>query len=123
MPRQSARQRSRSATAVSAGSVGWGATTAGPGAPASSGVLVSARCTRPTVDSNSDDVGYAVGAGVDYLVTPNLSLGLEYLYTDLGKTDTKVTYTNGITRASFNADSSSDLDFHTVWAKASFRFN
>lgn len=77
----------------------------------------------PTVDSNSDDVGYAVGAGVDYLVTPNLSLGLEYLYTDLGKTDTKVTYTNGITRASFNADSSSDLDFHTVWAKASFRFN
>ena len=77
----------------------------------------------PTVNSNSDDVGYAVGAGVDYLVTPNFSLGLEYLYTDLGKTDTKVTYTNGITAASFTADSSSDLDFHTVWAKASFRFN
>ncbi|KTQ96029.1 hypothetical protein NS365_10340 [Aureimonas ureilytica] len=77
----------------------------------------------PTVNSNSDDVGYAVGAGVDYLVTPNFSLGLEYLYTDLGKTDTKITYTNGVTQTSFNADSSSNLDFHTVWAKASFRFN
>jgi len=77
----------------------------------------------PTVNSNSDDVGYAVGAGVDYLVTPNLSLGLEYLYTNLGETDTKITYTNGITQTSFDANSSSDLDFHTVWAKASFRFN
>lgn len=78
----------------------------------------------PTVDSNSDDVGYAVGAGVDYLVTPNFSLGLEYLYTDLGDTDTTVTYRNaaGVTQA-FNATSTDSLDFHTVWAKASFRFN
>ncbi|WP_061932007.1 outer membrane protein [Aureimonas sp. AU22] len=78
----------------------------------------------PTVDSNSDDVGYAVGAGVDYLVTPNLSLGLEYLYTDLGKTDTTVTYRNAAgVQQPFTASSNDDLDFHTVWAKASFRFN
>jgi len=78
----------------------------------------------PTVDSNSDDVGYAVGAGVDYLVTPNLSLGLEYLYTDLGSTDTTVTYVNAAgVQAPFTATSNDDLDFHTVWAKASFRFN
>lgn len=78
----------------------------------------------PTVDSNSDDVGYAVGAGVDYLVTPNLSLGLEYLYTDLGKTDTTVTYRNAAgVQQPFTATSNDDLDFHTVWAKASFRFN
>ena len=77
----------------------------------------------PTVDSDSDDVGYAVGAGVDYLVTQNFSLGLEYLYTDLGETDTTVTYTNGTSAQTFTATSNDDLDFHTVWAKASFRFN
>ncbi|WP_062014196.1 outer membrane protein [Aureimonas sp. AU4] len=83
-----------------------------------------------TVNANQDnnDVGYAVGGGVDYLVTPNLSLGLEYLYTDLGSSDAKVTYTAignrfGADAQSFTANSNSDLDFHTVWAKASFRFN
>jgi len=83
-----------------------------------------------TVSANqdSDDIGYAVGGGVDYLVTPNLSLGLEYLYTDLGSSDANITYTAVGTalqtdQQSFTSDSNSDLDFHTVWAKASFRFN
>jgi len=77
-----------------------------------------------TVDSSSDDTGYAVGGGVDYLVTQNFSLGLEYLYTDLGDSDLNVTYLDPTGRtAGFTTTSSSDLDFHTVWAKASFRFN
>ena len=87
------------------------------------GTLAATNGFIPTVNSDSNDVGYAVGAGVDYLVTPNLSLGLEYLYTDLGDSDTKITYTNGVTATSFDASSNDKLDFHTVWAKASFRFN
>lgn len=81
-----------------------------------------------SVDQDSDDIGYAVGGGVDYLVTQNFSIGVEYLYTDLGESDASVNYTAvgtpfGTDLASFDADSSRDLDFHTVWAKASFRFN
>ncbi|KHJ53442.1 hypothetical protein LA66_18805 [Aureimonas altamirensis] len=79
-----------------------------------------------SVSEDTDDVGYAVGAGVEYLVTQNFSLGVEYLYTDLGDSKLRVDYTpiagtgpGGIV----STDSSSDLDFHTVWAKASFRFN
>lgn len=67
-------------------------------------------------------VGYAVGAGTDYAVTDNLILGLEYLYTDLGSTDAElvVPLGNGSTLTTASDD---DFDFHTVWAKASFRFN
>ncbi|WP_185983634.1 outer membrane protein [Aureimonas mangrovi] len=74
---------------------------------------------------DSDDVGYAVGGGVDYLVTQNFSIGVEYLYTDLGSSDFNVDYTqaSGPSEFDFSTNSSNDLDFHTVWAKASFRFN
>ncbi|WP_061934023.1 outer membrane protein [Aureimonas sp. AU22] len=73
----------------------------------------------------SDDdtrVGYAVGAGTDYAVTDNLILGLEYLYTDLGSTDSElvIPLADGSTLTTKSDD---DFDFHTVWAKASFRFN
>ena len=90
------------------------------------GNLAATRGFTRTVDSDSDDIGYAVGAGVDYLVTQNFSLGLEYLYTDLGESDLNVTYLNTALPAaqqSFTTSSNDDLDFHTVWAKASFRFN
>ncbi|WP_336743728.1 outer membrane protein [Aureimonas altamirensis] len=79
-----------------------------------------------SVSEDTDDVGYAVGAGVEYLVTQNFSLGVEYLYTDLGDSKLRVDYTPvaGTGPGGFvSTDSSSDLDFHTVWAKASFRFN
>lgn len=77
------------------------------------------------VSEDSDDIGYAVGGGVDYLVTQNLSLGVEYLYTDLGSSDLDVSYTpvTAGQGTSFSSSSNTDLDFHTVWAKASFRFN
>ncbi|MCM2503953.1 outer membrane beta-barrel protein [Aureimonas altamirensis] len=78
-----------------------------------------------SVEEDTDDVGYSVGAGVEYLVTQNFSFGVEYLYTDLGDSKLDVTYTPvaGGTAGSVTTTSSSDLDFHTVWAKASFRFN
>lgn len=73
--------------------------------------------------SKSDTrVGYAVGAGVDFLVTQNLSLGVEYLYTDLGSEDLSQSF-NDPDYGTLGIVSNEDFDFHTVWAKASFRFN
>jgi outer membrane immunogenic protein len=74
---------------------------------------------------DNDEVGYAVGAGVDYLATDNISLGMEYLYHDLGSANTKVTYagTGAAAGETRSVSSNTDLDFHTVWAKASYRFN
>jgi len=74
--------------------------------------------------TKSDDVGYAVGAGVDVLATQNVSFGLEYLYTDLGKTKTTVNFDAvGDAANDFSATSKSDLDYHSVMAKASYHFN
>jgi outer membrane immunogenic protein len=74
-------------------------------------------------DTDKDDIGYTVGAGVDFLATPNLSFGLEYLYTDLGEAKSSTTFTEISTGDSFSVDSKTDVDFHTVMAKASYRFN
>ncbi|WP_152046162.1 outer membrane protein [Aureimonas psammosilenae] len=78
-----------------------------------------------TSDSDKDKVGYAVGAGVDVLATQNVSFGLEYLYTDLGKAKSETTFTeaNTVNPDTFTTKSKTDLDFHTVMAKASYRFN
>lgn len=79
-----------------------------------------------SLEKDDDNFGYAVGAGLDYLLGQNMSVGIEYLYTDLGKVDTKVKYTpvgGTIATDSLSATSNDDLDFHTVWAKASWRFN
>ena len=35
--------------------------------------------------SSSTDVGWTVGAGINYMATDHLMLGLEYLYVDFGK--------------------------------------
>jgi len=90
------------------------------------GVLNATRGFGTSVESDNDDVGYAVGGGVDYLVTQNFSVGIEYLYTDIGETNLDVSYTNPLLpvgQQTFETSSNDDLDFHTVWAKASLRFN
>jgi len=92
----------------------------------SPGILNATRGFATSVEEDNDDLGYAVGGGVDYLVTQNFSIGLEYLYTDIGETNLDVRYTNPLLpvgQSTFNTESNDDLDFHTVWAKASFRFN
>jgi len=73
--------------------------------------------------TDSDDVGYAVGAGFDVLATQNVSFGLEYLYTDLGESKTKVNFDATGAGTDFSATSKSDLDYHSVMAKASYHFN
>ena len=73
--------------------------------------------------TDKTDTGYAVGGGLDYLATKNLSVGLEYLYTDLGKNDFSTKATNGLNQVDFSTKSNDSTDFHTVWAKVSYRFN
>ncbi|TFF25629.1 porin family protein [Jiella endophytica] len=76
-------------------------------------------------DTSNDksSVGYAVGAGVDYMATQNLSFGVEYLYTNLGKNEQTISGTNGVNDVEFKSNDDNDLDFHTVWAKAAYHFN
>lgn len=78
--------------------------------------------------SDSDKLGYSVGAGVDVLATENVSFGLEYLYTDVGESKTRTEF-NAVGAAaagdpaSFSTRSKTDVDFHTVMAKAAYRFH
>lgn len=75
-------------------------------------------------DGDDADIGYSVGGGVDVLATQNISFGVEYLYNNLGSNDQTITGTNGTNTVKFTSESNGDdLDFHTVWAKASYRFN
>lgn len=79
-----------------------------------------------TFEENGEDadIGYAVGGGVDVMATQNISFGVEYLYTNLGSKDYSVSATNGTNTVDFTSESNDeDLDFHTIWAKASYRFN
>lgn len=73
---------------------------------------------------SSADIGYSVGGGIDVMATQNISFGVEYLYTNLGSNDYSVRATNANNTLNFTSTSNDDdLDFHTVWAKASYRFN
>ncbi|MBB4004956.1 MAG: outer membrane beta-barrel protein [Aurantimonas endophytica] len=75
-------------------------------------------------DGDDADVGYTVGGGIDVMATQNISFGVEYLYTNLGSNDYSVTATNANSELNFTTESNDDdLDFHTIWAKASYRFN
>jgi outer membrane immunogenic protein len=79
--------------------------------------------TTTTSGGQRNDFGYTVGAGVEAMVTSNISVGLEYLYTDLGKNDFRANLVGGpfgAGTAGFGTDSR--FDFHTVQAKVSFRF-
>ena len=90
-------------------------------APASSGSFAGYTFDQ---DEDDTDIGYAVGGGVDVMATNNISFGVEYLYTNLGSNDQTVTGTNGTNTVNFTSESNDDdLDFHTIWAKASYRFN
>jgi outer membrane immunogenic protein len=72
--------------------------------------------------SGGDDssLGYTVGAGVAAKVAPRVSLGLEYLYTNLGGND--FTVTGGDFGGTTVRGSDEDFDFHTVQLRMSFHF-
>ena len=54
----------------------------------------------------ADDIGFAVGAGIDYALTDNVIVGGDYVYHNFSDFD----------------DSSIDFDVHTFRAKAAFKF-
>lgn len=66
------------------------------------------------------EVGYAVGGGVEYAFTNNLSAKVEYLYYDLGKTNVTVAAVPAGAN-SYNAKFSNDG--HIVRAGLNYRFN
>jgi outer membrane immunogenic protein len=89
--------------------------------------------TFTTSGGQRNDFGYTVGGGVEARVTQNWSIGLEYLYTDLGRNDFRADLQGGPFGGAGGAAGSnpggttltgtdSRFDFHTVTAKISYRF-
>ncbi len=66
----------------------------------------------------STEVGWTVGAGVEWMFAPNWTARAEYRYTDYGN------YGTDVGPASFPANSyRQDVNFHTVRAGVSYLFN
>jgi outer membrane immunogenic protein len=74
-----------------------------------------------TFTSNGDDddirVGYAVGVGAEYAFTNNLTVGVEYLYYDLGDENVRLTNAAGNT-ATYRFDHTGDI----IRGRLSFKF-
>lgn len=81
-----------------------------------------------TTGGHSSKFGYTIGGGLEARVTQHVSIGLEYLYTDLGKNDFRVSTAAapptvaaigaGNNLAGFN----SRFDFHTIQLRLNYRF-
>lgn len=72
---------------------------------------------------NDTELGYTVGGGLEYALTPNWSMKLEYQYVDLGQ---QTLQAQGLTAAGLASgetyETKYDLDFHTVRAGLNYRF-
>jgi len=84
-------------------------------------------------NGNSDAWGYSAGGGVEQKISNNLSVGVQYLYTDLKDNDYRVTASRGTALATnpfviANAAgtdfrrSDENFRFHSIRATAAFRF-
>jgi len=84
--------------------------------------------TVATRGGDSHEWGYVVGLGVEGRLTRNISLGLEYLYTNLGKSDFRSNYSGVPAFSPLGVGSTDargadrDFDFHMVQAKLTYRF-
>ena len=81
-------------------------------------------------DSGDEDAwGYTVGGGVEALLTPRISIGVEYLYTDLDADTAEVTLSGpGAPGGPFRAGTDirpddDEFDFHTIRGVLTYRFN
>ncbi|TWG98329.1 opacity protein-like surface antigen [Ochrobactrum sp. J50] len=82
----------------------------GTGGLAYGGIKNSLSVDGATVESDTKTrFGYAVGAGVDFLAFDNVSIGAEYLFTDLGKKSSNDVFRNNVR-------------FHSLFLKASYHF-
>ena len=79
--------------------------------------------TTTTSGGQDSDFGYTVGAGVEAKLTDKISIGAEYLYTNLGGNDFRANLVGGPFGAgTTGTGSDDDLDFHTVQVKLTYRF-
>lgn len=76
------------------------------------------------VSQTDDDTlfGYAIGGGLDYAVTDQISIGGQYLYTSFDDAEAAVTYSLA-GEPDLSARSDDTIDFHRIEAKVSYRFN
>ena len=79
------------------------------------GVSVAAPGFVAGATSSNMHVGYAVGGGVEWALSPNWSAKVEYLYLDLGSED----YFGGTGNGGFEAD----LQAHTVKVGLNYKFD
>jgi outer membrane immunogenic protein len=61
--------------------------------------------------------GWTIGGGLEFAVSPNVLLGVEYNYADLGRERH-----SGATSDGGTAVTDVDVNVHTVWARLSFKF-
>lgn len=82
--------------------------------------------TTTTSGGQDNNFGYAVGAGIETLVTSNISVGLEYLYVNMGGNNFQAELAGGpfsaVEASTFASGSDDDFDFNVVQAKVSYRF-
>ena len=69
-------------------------------------------------NGNNMRVGYAAGAGVEYAFTPNWSVKVEYLFTDLGRNNRTFLAPGGVAGLTFNNREQN----HIVRAGVNYRF-
>ena len=91
--------------------------------------FVSNTPAASVVTGGGHDFGYTVGGGVEAMVTERVSVGLEYLYTNLGDNDFNVNLSGpaafsgaGSAGSTDARGSDRDLDFHTIQFKVSYHF-
>lgn len=96
------------------------ATTPGIAAP----FLVPGAGTVITTRKNADDTGYAVGGGIEYAFTPNITAKIEGLYVNFGDNKNNVvgTTNTGAPIVGTGRGNSSD-DFAVVRAGINYKFN
>lgn len=73
--------------------------------------------------ADDDAWGYTIGAGAEMLVTQRISVGFEYLYTDLDADAETARFSGGAFGAGTDMrPSDDDFDLHSIRATVSYRF-
>lgn len=97
------------------GGLAWGRVRHTMAMSDSLGFVAADRATRT-------QAGYAAGAGLEYALSPNLSLKLEYQYIDLGSEGHQAVETLGGAATAFAIATDTETNFHTVRLGLNFRF-
>ncbi len=89
-------------------------------ASANIGIETSVTSTAAITASSGDrNSGWTIGGGLDYALTPNWILGLEYNYVQLDGGNRAAVVSPGFVPATHRVD---DIELHTVMARLNFLF-